>query len=284
MPASSHTVGSAAPVPLLEASGVREARLLPLAPIPQPLTELVGRRDEVAALVELIARDGARLVTVTGAGGCGKTRLVIEVAHELSGRFADAVTFVGLSAIQDAALVAGEVARALGVETPSGSEVVEILCAALSGRRMLVVLDNIEHVAPAAPFAAALSTRCLGLVLLISSRRRLHLSGERVLPLRGLVVLDDAATADAVATSPAVALFCARAVAVAPDLALGPERLAVIGGLCRLLDSLPLAIELAAARSRTEYHAVSAASRSRGGYGGTASRSGARRSERRSEA
>jgi predicted ATPase/DNA-binding CsgD family transcriptional regulator len=205
----------------------------------------------VAALVELIAGAGARLVTVTGAGGCGKTRLVIEVAHELSGRFADGAAFVGLSAVEDPALVAGEVARSLGVATPSGSEVIETVCGALSGRRMLVVLDNFEHVAPAAPFAATLSTRCPGLVLLVSSRRRLHVTGERVMPLSGLAVPDDAVAADAtVAASPAVALFCERARAVAPDLALGPERLRVIAELCRLLDGLPLAIELAAARSR----------------------------------
>ena len=231
--------------------GPREARFLHLASIPQPLTELVGRRDEVAALVELVVGAGARLVTVTGAGGCGKTRLVIEVAHELSGRFADGAAFVGLSAVEDPALVAGEVARALGLATPSGSAVVEVVCTALSGRRMLLVLDNFEHVAPAAPVAAALSTRCPDLVLLVSSRRRLHLSGERVLPLRGLAVPDDAASVDAsVTASPAVALFCERARAVAPDLTLGPERLRVIAELCRLLDGLPLAIELAAARSR----------------------------------
>ncbi len=201
--------------------------------------------------MELIAGAGARLVTVTGAGGCGKTRLVIEVAHELSGRFADGAAFVGLSAVDDAALVPGEVARALGVATPSGSEVVETVCGALSGRRMLVVLDNFEHVAAAAPFAAALSTRCPGLVLLVSSRRRLHLTGERVMPLGGLAVPENAAAVDAtVVASPAVALFCERARAVAPDLALGPERLRVIAELCRLLDGLPLAIELAAARSR----------------------------------
>jgi predicted ATPase/DNA-binding CsgD family transcriptional regulator len=228
-----------------------EARFLHLASIPQPLTELVGRRDEVAALVELIAGAGARLVTVTGAGGSGKTRLVIEVAHELSGHFADGAAFVGLSAVEDPGLVPGEVARALGVATPSGSDVVEIVCGALSGRRMLLVLDNFEHVAPAAPFAAALSTRCPGLVLLVSSRRRLHLSGERVMPLRGLAVPDDAAAVDATAgAASAVALFCERARAVAPDLALRPERLQVIAELCRLLDGLPLAIELAAARSR----------------------------------
>jgi predicted ATPase len=128
--------------------------------------------------------------------------------------------------------------------------VVEIVCGALSGRRMLVVPDNFEHLASAAPFAAALSARCPGLVLLVSSRRRLNLSGERVMPLRGLAVADEAAVDATVVASPAVALLCERARAVAPDLALGPERLQVIAELCRLLDGLPLAIELAAARSR----------------------------------
>jgi predicted ATPase len=111
---------------------------------------------------------------------------VLEVAHELSGRFADGAAFVGLSAVEDPALVGGEVARALGVATPSGSEIGDVVCGALSGRRMLVVLDNFEHVAPAAPFAAALSTRCPGLVLLVSSRRRLNLNGERVMSLGGV--------------------------------------------------------------------------------------------------
>jgi predicted ATPase/DNA-binding XRE family transcriptional regulator len=219
--------------------------------LPVPLTPLLGRRQDIAAVSQLISSVGAaRLVTLIGPGGVGKTRVALAVALELVDAFADDVWFVDLSPLRDYRLVAVSVARALDVRESGARSAQELLIGALRERQVLLVLDNFEHVLDAAPLVADLLSKCPRLSVLVTSRTPLHLRAERRFVVEPLSVprADGPHTQETIAESPAVQLFVDRAQAIVPDFELTPSNRDALGAICRRLDGLPLAIELAAAR------------------------------------
>ena len=207
--------------------------------LPVPPSPLVGRERELGELHALLARRDARLIVLTGAGGSGKTRLTLEAAHRAAGSFANGAALVELAPLRDPSLVVPTIARTLGVAEDPEKEPLETLVGALAGQELLVVVDNAEHVREAAPSLAQLVARAPRLTLLVTSRAVLHVSGEQVFPVSPLPEAD------------AVELFVQRARLLEPEFALGPETEADVREICRRVDRLPLAIELAAARIRT---------------------------------
>ena len=225
------------------------------AALPTPPNRLIGRRDELHQIQNLILEARVRLVTVTGPGGCGKTRLVIEVARELEASFPGGVLFVSLAAIRDPDLVASTVARALGgVEAGSGQELPALFVELAAERGpTLLVLDNFEQVIDAAPVVGELLAACPELTVLVTSREVLRLQAEHDFPLQPLALppVDGLPAMEELEHSPAVALFVDRARATDPTFALSPDNAAAVAELCARLDGLPLALELAAVRVRT---------------------------------
>jgi predicted ATPase/DNA-binding SARP family transcriptional activator len=221
--------------------------------LPAESTPLIGREAEVAVLRERLARPEVRLLTLTGPGGGGKTRLAIAAAAAALSHFPDGACLVDLAPIRDPALVVGAVARALGVPEARDAPPAEAVARALRDMRALLVLDNCEHVLPAATDVAALLAACPHLVVLATSRAPLRLSWEHEFAVPPLAAPDPARLPplDALAGVPAVALFCARARAASRAFALAPENAPAVAAICARLDGLPLAIELAAARVRT---------------------------------
>ena len=220
------------------------------APLPVPFTALVGRTREIAGIAALLGRDDVRLVTLTGPGGVGKTRAAIAAAREIAVRFRHGARFVTLAPVNGAHLVAAAIAQALGVQEAGDTPVEQRLVAFLRDKHLLLVLDNFEHVVDAAPLVAHLLASCPDLHVLATSRIPLKLSGEREYALAPLGVADPAEPASPGETvhSDAVLLFAERARAVAPDFQLSADMAPLISEICRRLDGLPLAIELAAAR------------------------------------
>jgi predicted ATPase/class 3 adenylate cyclase/predicted negative regulator of RcsB-dependent stress response len=228
--------------------------------LPIQLTSLLGREREVAALVDVLRRDDVRLVTLTGPGGIGKTRLGLQAASDLSDDFSDGVWLVRLSRLSDATLVIPTIARTLGVRDVGSQPIATALRAWMRGRRLLLVLDNCEQVAAAAPAVGELLASCPGLKVLATSRVALHLRGEREYPVTPLALPPEAgrfprhrasrsSLADA-ADFAAVALFLQRAQEAQPTFHVTEATAQVIAAICARLDGLPLAIELAAARVR----------------------------------
>jgi predicted ATPase/transcriptional regulator with XRE-family HTH domain len=221
-------------------------------PLPVALTEFIGREREVAALQQRLRDPRTRLLTLTGPGGSGKTRLAMEVARAVMPAFADGVAFVSLVALIDPALVLPAIMRTLGVPEAAGASPRETLQAALRDKQLLLVLDNCEHVAVAAPQVADLLAGALGLRVLATSRTRMAVAGERIYPVRPLRVPNSREASDlaVLLQVEAVQLFVARAQEALPSFSLSEATAQALAALCARLDGLPLAIELAAARSR----------------------------------
>jgi len=217
--------------------------------LPAPLTPLLGREREVDTLQQLLRHTDARLVTLTGPGGVGKTRLALQVATDLIEDFAE-VFFVPLSALLDPALVPSAIARVLGLKEAETRTLPEQLKACLQQRHLLLVLDNFEHVLAAAPLISELLVACPALHVLVTSRAVLHLSGEHQFPVLPLMLPDLAhlPPLDKLAQTPAVALCLQRMQSARPDFQLTEANAHVVAEICAHLDGLPLAIELAAAR------------------------------------
>jgi predicted ATPase/transcriptional regulator with XRE-family HTH domain len=224
--------------------------------LPVPLTRLVGREQEVVEIGHVLRDDSVRLLTLTGTGGSGKTRLAIAAADTLSDDFADGVAFVDLSPLANPALVPATVVQALELKNTHGLDPEEALQAHLLNRRVLLVLDNFEHLLAAAPFATRLLSAAPGVKVLATSREPLRLRGEREFAVPSLALPEPM-------TSPvssshiarlgrcgAVALFVARAHDARRDFNLSMDNAEAVAEICRRLDGLPLALELAAARIR----------------------------------
>jgi len=215
------------------------------APIPVPLTRLLGRELEVSFLRGLVGNPAQRLLTLVGPGGIGKTRLAIELAGLVREEFRGGRFFVSLSTTDDPQMVVSLIATAVGV-APGSGDVRHRLSQRLNQARTLLVLDTFEHLLPAATDVGDLLTATTQLTVLATSRAPLHLRGEQEIPVRPLVVGDS--DAPKATPAPAVELFIERAAAVAPDFDRSTEARAVVADICARVDGLPLAIELAAAQ------------------------------------
>jgi predicted ATPase/DNA-binding NarL/FixJ family response regulator len=234
------------PLPELE----RPRFVVPLPPA--PLTALLGREREVASVVELVGKRDVRLLSLTGAAGVGKTRLAVEVANLVRGVFGDGVGFVPFADVAEPDGFGPALARALRLDNIGGRPLFDVLVSQLRDRDLLLVLDSFERHVDAAPTVASLLGACHGLTCLVTSRTRLRVRGEREVVVEPLPLPVEAgpAVADAAAENPAVALFVQRATEVNPAFVLDGETAVAVAEICRRLDGLPLAIELAAARSR----------------------------------
>jgi predicted ATPase/DNA-binding SARP family transcriptional activator len=218
--------------------------------LPSELTTFVGRERELDELRTTLTRSDVRLLTLTGAGGSGKTRLAAQAAREVADDFADGVVYVRLAALADASLVTRTVAQTLGVPESAGRPLLESLIIHLEAKEQLLVLDNFEHVLPAALDVAGVLAACPRVRVLATSRIPLRVQGEHEFEVPPLDVPPEEAELPELVASPAVQLFAERAQAIRHDFAVDEENGPAVGELCTRLDGLPLAIELAAARTR----------------------------------
>jgi predicted ATPase len=220
------------------------------ANIPVQRTRFVGREKEIDAAKELLLRPDVRLVTITGPGGIGKTRLAVEVASGLVQDFPGGTHFVPLSPLSDPGLIVSVIVQTLGIREAGSQSPLEILKKNLQDAPMLLLLDNFEHLMQAAPTVAELLAMAPNLKILVTSRAALHVYGEQEFPVPPLGLPDSRSMPPLAILSqyPAVALFVQRAVAAKPDFELNRENAGAVTEICARLDGLPLAIELAAAR------------------------------------
>jgi non-specific serine/threonine protein kinase len=209
---------------------------------------LFGRDGELAHLDDALTGSGARLITLTGPPGVGKTRLALAAAA--AARFRDGVVFVDLTTVRDPDLVPLEVARALGLDDAPGRPLVDRVAAAVAGRHLLLVVDNAEHVLHAAPAITAPLAACPRLRLLVTSRERLGVQGEREFPVSPLTLpaADDLVDLERFAATPSIAMLLHRVRGFQADFAVTTDNAASMAEICARLDGLPLALELAAAR------------------------------------
>jgi predicted ATPase/DNA-binding SARP family transcriptional activator len=222
------------------------------ASLPANLTFLWGRERETASVCDLLLRANVRILTVIGPPGVGKTSLAVQVAEQLAGRFTNGVAFVNLVPVTQASLVIGAISRALGVQEIAASSGLPELQTYLQDKNLLIVLDNFEQVLDAASHLPAVLKGAPKVKLLITSREALRISGEYEFPLTPLPFPDDRLhTLNELEAYPAIQLFIERARAAQPDFQFTEENAAQIAEICRRLDGLPLAIELAAARIQT---------------------------------
>jgi len=229
---------------------MRDARRAPHGGLPTPADLFVGRDGELATVAGMLAQEQARLVTLTGPPGIGKTRLAIACASAYAGHSGCAVVFVDLAPVRDPALVLAELAQAAGVEPRGGIDLAGQLAAALGDEERLVVLDNCEHVLATAPDIGQVLAACPRLRVLATSRERLRLSAEQEFPVPPLAMpaTADAADLGRMASNPSVALLLDRARRTSPDFDLTSANALLLASVCIRLEGLPLAIELAAAR------------------------------------
>ncbi|CAN5590046.1 hypothetical protein BH18ACT16_BH18ACT16_10930 [soil metagenome] len=216
--------------------------------LPPTLSPLVGRAEDVTELVSLLASPDSRIVTLTGPGGVGKTRVALAAGAEALHSFDDGVFFVDLSALADPALVVGAIAAALGLRESPGRTLTETVTDYLASRNTLLILDNLEHLLDAAADVSTLIASASSLKVVVTSREPLRIDGEREFPLPPLALPLSGDEPEDILASPAVELFVARAQAVRPGFTVPPEAASNMARICRRVDGLPLAIELAAAR------------------------------------
>ena len=220
--------------------------------LPAQPTRLIGREHEVTAVSALLRRSEVRLVTLTGIGGVGKTRLGLQVSNDLLDEFADGVYFVALAPVIDPELVIATIAQVLGIKETGERPLLDLLKAYLRDKHLLLLLDNFEQVLQAVPRLADLLSDCPQLKVLVTSRAVLHIRGEHEFPVPPLALPDltHLPGSEALLQYAAVALFLECAQAARPDFQVTPDSIHAIAEICMRLDGLPLAIELAAARSK----------------------------------
>jgi predicted ATPase/class 3 adenylate cyclase len=221
--------------------------------LPVQVTAFIGREAELSEVIRRLSTEGVHLVTLTGPGGIGKTRMALQAAAELVERFEDGIYLIDLASIRDPESVPIAIGRTLGIREPSGHSLLDELKAKLREKKLLLLLDNFEQVTAAAPIVVELLQNCPNLKLLVTSREALRVRGEYVFPVPPLALpkMDvKHATSEQLSQYEAVRLFIERAQALQPDFTITNENAPAVAEICWRLDGLPLAIELATARIR----------------------------------